>query len=128
MKSWQVLAAVASVFTLFASAGAADKPNPRPHRIVGELTAVATDEITLKVTDKDGEKTLKFTLNDKTNVVIELDEDDVTTQKTSNGDVTVRMPKLKNGKVADLKTGLKVTVSTHDEKTASLVTIRRAPK
>jgi hypothetical protein len=128
MKWWISLVAVGVVAALTVSVRAEEGDTPRSKKVTGEVTAVADGSITMKVTDKDGEKTVTFTTTAKTQVVIETDEDEVRTVKGPAGETTMRYPKTKEGTRADLKAGQRVTVITPDEKAATNIWIRRAAK
>lgn len=87
----------------------------RAQRIFGELKSIADGTLVLVARGDGGEKETKVTTNDRTKVTLETAED----QKFKGEDGKERTrPVRKEGKVADLKPGMRLAVTASADKVA----------
>jgi hypothetical protein len=116
---WTMTAVVSALW--LGRAHSEEKNTPRRQTCTGELTRVEGTTLTVTRRGDSGEKSDTFTLDTTTRVLIETDQDE--TIKTNEGDRT--RPKRAEAKLADLKTGQRVSVTyTTDNKAVEVVGLR----
>lgn len=102
--------------------GNEDKPKGRERMVLGELTKVEGQQLTISSKGDSGIKSLTVTLGKDATIRLETTQD-VTTKGEGGKDRTV--PKVVDGTVADLKAGQRIVVSLGEQDLVSRVLVRR---
>lgn len=125
LSGWMIAVLVLGLGSL---ALAEEKAKPKPQTRSGELTKVEGNSLTLTQRGDQGERSETFTLAADTRVLIETAEDETVTVKGEGGDRSVTRPRLQEGKLADLKTGQRISVTFSEDKKVTQVIGHRAAK
>lgn len=105
-----------------------EKPRPKITKLTAEVSKADAASLTVVQRGDSGEKTHAFTLDAKTKIILETDQDETVMVKSEGGEKDVTRPKRKDGTAADLKAGQRVMVTAGEDKKATEVVVIRLKK